>query len=144
MKNIVLPYLVFLGACFAGGYVNASDMTMHSIEIVEQSLHKLTWKAPNERTNGDPLPPEEIVGYKVERINDAGSVLETVELGSDTLELAITLIPNECMVYKAYAIATDGSPPSENMESGTLTSEPTDAIRICVVPPRKPRDFQVQ
>lgn len=126
------------------GSASAQTTTMQTVEVVAQALHRLTWDAPNERTNGDPLAPEDIVGYKVERLNDSGTVLETIELDGTTQELAISIVPNECMVYKAYAVATDGSPVTENADPGTLTSEPTDAIRICVIPPKKPRNFAVQ
>lgn len=146
MKRFLKFYLALSVLTFCAGFftqLSYAQGTMHTIEVVQQSLHKLTWKAPLERTNGDPLAPEDIRGYKVERLNDEGNILETIELDANTLELAISLVPNDCMVYKAYAVATDGSPPSEESGEGTLTSEPTDAIRICVVPPRKPRDFRV-
>lgn len=145
---MIRTYLLFLTLVFASGFAceaNAeSTSTMQQVEVIAQALHKLTWRPPLERTNGDPLPEEDILGYRVERLNDEGAILETVELDGATLELGIAIVPDTCMVYKAYAIATDGTPPVEGAEQGTLTSEPTDMIRICVIPPRRPRDFQVQ
>lgn len=136
---ILVPILVLLSAPSS-----FAETTMHTIEVVEQSLHRLTWDPPVKRENGDDLAPEEIVGYEVKRSDDHGMVLETVELSAETTELAIAIVPGECMVYQAYAIATDGSPPIEGSDAGTLTSEPTEAIRICVIPPKRPRNFQVQ
>ena len=144
-KSAVKKYFMFCLLSFCAGLVSAQEtMTMHQVEVVAQSLHKLTWKPPTERENGDPLSEEEIVGYKIERSDDAGTVLETVELDSSTLELALTILPNECNNYVAYARATDGTPTTENSTPGTLESKPTASIRVCVIPPKKPRDFAIQ
>jgi hypothetical protein len=135
---LIFPLIVLFSL---SGHANT---TMHTIEVVEQALHKLTWDAPRERENGDALLPEEILGYRVMRSDDAGNVLETVELDAATTELAITIVPDTCMVYTATAIATDGSPVTDEGSPGTLESVPTDQIRICIIPPKRPRNFQVQ
>jgi hypothetical protein len=145
--NYLKLYGLFCCAMFAGGFASEvfAQSTMHTIETVAQSLHKLTWKAPIERENGDPLSEEEIVGYRVDRADDTGNVIESVELEGSVLELAINIIPGECNTYTAIAIATDGSPPTDsNPSPQTLESKPTDPIRLCIIPPKRPRDFQVQ
>lgn len=145
----VRSYILLCCATFLLGFASEApaqedDVTMHSVQIVEQSLHRLTWRPPLERENGDPLDESEITGYEVERLNDEGAILETVELDGQTLELAITIVPDQCMIYRAYTIALDGSPDTGNGTPNTLKSKATDSIRICVIPPKKPRDFMIQ
>lgn len=141
-------YVALCVCSFVAGFSTESfgQSTMQTVEIVEQSLHKLTWVAPTERENGDPLSAEEIVGYRVERKDDAGNIKESVELEGNVLELAISIIAGECNVYTAVAIALDGSPPRQEGEGEpqTLESKPTDPIRLCIIPPNPPQDFSVQ
>lgn len=109
-----------------------------------QELEPITvsWEATTHRENGDELKPGELLFYRLERVDEAGAVLEEYETTPDVLQVALNIDAGSCAYFYAYSAAAPG--PSCHPDQHYTLSAPSVRASNCSmgIAPNPPRHFE--
>jgi len=91
----------------------------------------ITWTAPTERENGEPLAPGDLASFKLYRVVDGKPIASATYAGTAT-SAQLSLAPASCYELQMTAVDTQG-----------LESLPSDSVTACTYGPKAPVNFKL-
>lgn len=125
----------FMGWAMLGWFIwliaDTGPVYAEDAVTIDYTSANVTWDAPTERENGDPMPSEELLFYElhVNQLPVYEGDIVVYEVSSDRTQYDLQLLANECFTVTMYAAAT-GSP-SCKPEQQYVLSAPSNAVTHC-------------